>query len=219
MPASPRSLVLALTLGLGALGAGCGGPPRTQAARERWQAEEAALAAARPDDAADVDGAADVAAPLGAALAADVASPEALVRACYDVISGPAGPRDWARFRSLFHPELGRLVPLATRADGSQLVGQLRPDDYAERAAATFAAQDFYERELSLEVRRFGGVAQVFSAYAITHSAAPDAPVVDRGVNCFQLCSDGTRWYVLSISWDAERPGLDLQPLLDAAAR
>ena len=36
---------------------------------------------------------------------ADVASPDAIIAALYDVISGPAGqPRDWNRFRSLFAP-------------------------------------------------------------------------------------------------------------------
>ena len=37
-----------------------------------------------------------------AAKPADVASPDAILAATYDVISGPAGPRDWDRFNSLF---------------------------------------------------------------------------------------------------------------------
>jgi len=38
-----------------------------------------------------------------AAKPADVASPDAILAATYDVISGPAGQkRDWDRFRSLF---------------------------------------------------------------------------------------------------------------------
>ena len=35
----------------------------------------------------------------------DVASPDAIIAAAYDVISGPAGQkRDWNRMRSLFYP-------------------------------------------------------------------------------------------------------------------
>ena len=51
--------------------------------------------------------------------AADTASPEAIVAALYDVISGPAGQaRDWDRFRGLF--AIGaRLLPAAPRTDGS----------------------------------------------------------------------------------------------------
>src|SRR5512139_5410 len=37
---------------------------------------------------------------------ADVASPEAIITAVYDVISGDAGvARDWDRFRTLFHKD------------------------------------------------------------------------------------------------------------------
>ncbi|MDP3378921.1 MAG: hypothetical protein Q8S53_11195, partial [Brevundimonas sp.] len=46
---------------------------------------------------------------------ADVATPEALITAVYDVISGDAGvARDWDRFRSLFHPT-ARLIPSGPR--------------------------------------------------------------------------------------------------------
>ena len=46
-----------------------------------------------------------------AAKPADVASPDAILAAVYEVISGPAGQaRDWDRFRSLYLPG-ARLVP------------------------------------------------------------------------------------------------------------
>ena len=51
-----------------------------------------------------------------AAKPADVASPDAILAACYDVISGPAGPRDWDRFNSLFAPG-ARLIPIGPRKD------------------------------------------------------------------------------------------------------
>ena len=41
----------------------------------------------------------------------DVASLDAIMKAIYDVISGDAGkPRDWDRFRALFHKD-ARLIP------------------------------------------------------------------------------------------------------------
>ena len=41
----------------------------------------------------------------------DVSSPEAILAAVYNVISGPKGhPRDWDRMRSLFLPD-ARLIP------------------------------------------------------------------------------------------------------------
>ena len=48
---------------------------------------------------------ADAAASWPAANPKDVGSLDAIVAAVYDVISGPAGDRDWNRFRSLFVPE------------------------------------------------------------------------------------------------------------------
>ena len=168
------------------------------------------------DDAAgSATAGADANAPVPSGLrASDAASPEAIVRACY-VISGPAGPRDWERFRALFHPEFGRLVPVRTSRDGStHSVLLITPDEYVETASATFETQPFYERALSLDVQRFGAVAHVFSAYASYTSDAPDAPAVDRGVNSFQLCFDGTRWFVLSITWDSERRGLSLEDVV-----
>jgi hypothetical protein len=48
---------------------------------------------------------------------ADVASIDAILAAVYEAISGPAGPRDWDRFRSLFIPE-ARLIALGRSQEG-----------------------------------------------------------------------------------------------------
>src|SRR2546422_6579302 len=48
----------------------------------------------------------------------DVASPDAIIAAAYDVISGPAGQkRDWNRMRSLFYPG-ARLIRTAPKKEG-----------------------------------------------------------------------------------------------------
>ncbi len=61
---------------------------------------------------------------------ADVSSPDAILAATYDVISGPAGQkRDWDRFRSLFAPG-ARLIPTGATPDGSVAVRTLSADDY-----------------------------------------------------------------------------------------
>src|SRR5271169_2238910 len=48
---------------------------------------------------------------------ADVKSRDAIVAALYDSISGPAGERDWERFRSLFIPE-AQLIAAYKAKDG-----------------------------------------------------------------------------------------------------
>src|SRR3954468_16142545 len=59
----------------------------------------------------------------------DVRSIEAIVGAVYDVISGPAGPRDWNRFKSLLLPEC-RLMPVGHRPDGQDTYRALDADGY-----------------------------------------------------------------------------------------
>src|SRR5580700_10401506 len=65
-----------------------------------------------------------------AAKPADVASPDAILAATYDVISGPAGPRDWDRFRSLFLPG-ARLAAVIPGKDGAGLSARsFTPEEY-----------------------------------------------------------------------------------------
>ena len=60
----------------------------------------------------------DTDAPVPPADPADVATPDAIIGALYDVISGPAGAaRNWDRMRSLFVPG-ARLIPTGVRPDG-----------------------------------------------------------------------------------------------------
>ena len=147
---------------------------------------------------------------------ADVASVDAIIKALYDVISGPAGQkRDWNRFRSLFAPG-ARLMPTGRRPDGVQVMRALSPEEYATGIGPQLEAGGFYEREIGRRLEQFGGIAHVFSSYDSKRLPTDAAPFA-RGINSIQLVTDGTRWYVLSILWDSERrdnpiPAKYLQP-------
>ena len=146
---------------------------------------------------------------MPAARPADVASVDAIVKAVYDVISGPAGaPRDWDRMRSLFAPE-GRMMAVGKRPDGSVGMRPMTPDDYIARNTRTFATTGFFESELARTTETFGQVAHVFSTYEARHAPSDATPFM-RGVNSIQLVNDGKRWYVLSLVWRAEDPALPL---------
>lgn len=137
---------------------------------------------------------------------ADVESIDAIIASLYAVISGDKGePRDWERFESLFHPELGRLIPLRPVADGSWVATGMTPADYAARAKDWTGQTAFYEREIARTAETFGGVAHVWSTYAGFDAAGADEPFV-RGVNSIQLMQDGKRWWLLTVTWDAEGP-------------
>jgi hypothetical protein len=133
----------------------------------------------------------------------DVASLDAIVAAVYNVISGPAGDRDWNRFRSLFTPD-GRLVPLVKKPDGTFTHRTLAVEDYAKNGAEYFRKEGFYESELARRTEQFGQLAVVFTTYASRH--APDEKPFARGINSMTFYNDGKRWYCLSVIWDSERP-------------
>lgn len=143
-------------------------------------------------------------APPPAADPADVESIDAIIAALYDVISGPAGERDWDRFRSLFAPK-ATLSPMAPRPDESTPVRVITPDEYVQFGSAYFMENPFYEREAGRELEQFGNVANAMSFYESRN--APDEEPFTRGVNTITLLHDGARWYVLSIAWDEVREG------------
>ena len=141
------------------------------------------------------------------AAAADVHSIDAIIHAKYDVLSGPAGPRDWNRFYSLFIPSGGRLIRTRRIApDSTPHVNVMTPQEFAQQAGEFVSKNSFYEKEVSLSVDTFGAVTQIFSTYESRHAKEDPQPFA-RGIDSFQLFNDGTRWYIVTIWWDAERPG------------
>src|SRR5690242_17822305 len=134
----------------------------------------------------------------------DVESVDAIVAAIYDVISGPAGERDWNRFRSLFILE-GRLTAVRVSKEGKISYAMMSVEDYAGHAGAYFKEHGFYESEVSRKTERFGQIAHIYSTYASRE--AKDAAPFQRGINSIELFNDGKRWWCVSIYWDAERAG------------
>lgn len=133
----------------------------------------------------------------------DVGSIDAIIAAVYDVISGPAGKkRDWHRERSLFAPG-ARLIPTSVRADGTREARVLTVEEYIARVEPIFERENFYEREASRRIEKFGQIAHVFSTYE-SRRAPGDAKPFQRGINSIQLMNDGRRWWVVTIFWQAE---------------
>ena len=74
-------------------------------------------------------------------------------------------------------------------------------EDYEKRAGG----QTFFEKPIAFEVESFGRMTHVYESYSIRHKATDTEPSV-RGVNSFELLFDGSRYYILQIFWDTERP-------------
>ena len=135
---------------------------------------------------------------------ADVASADAIVAALYDANTVLVDRKQGAdRFRSLFVPG-ARLMPTFRPAGGKGVIGIQTVDDYVQRAAGGPPRHGFSEREIARTSEAFGNVMQVFSTYESRRDSADSHP--GRGINSIQLFNDGTRWWVVGVLWDNERP-------------
>jgi len=120
-----------------------------------------------------------------------------VIKALYDVISGPVGPRNWGRFRSLFHQDAFMAAFNAKRE-----LRKFSPIQYVQNNGPFFMQASFNEKEIGRKVNQFGNVAQVFTAYEFNAGTTP--PMTKRGINSIELIKEKGRWFIMSITWDEE---------------
>src|SRR5690606_29121857 len=105
----------------------------------------------------------------------DVASIDSIIKAFYDVISGPAGqPRQWGRDKTLYIPGV-RFVSMSER-NGKVSMGVMDHDRYVNSSNAFMVREGFIETELKRIERRIGNTAHVLSSYEYRSKA--DGPVL-----------------------------------------
>ena len=139
----------------------------------------------------------------------DVSTLDDIIRAYYEVVSGPAGGiPDRARDKTLHLPDAVVGVPIRDEGEGVKIT-TMTLDGYHDRFGGP-RSEGFYEREIYRIVHRFGNLAHVMSAYA--SSATPDGEAFERGINSIQLTWDGERWWIVSWVFDSERPGNPIPP-------
>ena len=142
--------------------------------------------------------------PPVAAKPEDVGTLDGIMKAFYDVISGPAGqPRQWSRDRSLYIPEI-RFVAMSVNKKGRPLARIATHQQFVDASNDYFLKEGFFEQETHRTTQRFGNVAHIWSTYESRNKA--DGPIIARGINSIELFWDGTRWWVASGIWDDERP-------------
>lgn len=134
---------------------------------------------------------------------ADVATIDGMIRAYYEVISGPAGqPRDWARDRTLYIKDL-RFVQVDIDKDGRPQPRITDHQQYVDRAEPSLK-DGFFETEIHRLTQRFGPIAHVWSTYESRKIAT--GPVIARGINSIELFWDGKRWWIANAIWTDETP-------------
>jgi hypothetical protein len=140
-----------------------------------------------------------------AANPADVGSIDGIVKAYYDVITGPAGqPRQWSRDRTLYIPNV-RFVAMGVDKEGRPAARIRSHQEFVDASDADMVANGFDEREIHRVTQRFGNIAHVFSTYETRRT--PQGPILGRGINSIELFFDGTRWWIAGAIWDDERTG------------
>lgn len=129
------------------------------------------------------------------------AEPGELVRELYRLVSADAGvPKDWQRLRALHAP--GAIITVPQHAGDTVSATTYNVGQFTALNDKLFGKRGFFEVELRQEVRQFGHVAHVWSAYA--SSEQPGGQPYAHGVNSFQLLNDGRHWCVLSATWDGD---------------
>jgi len=133
----------------------------------------------------------------------DISSPEAIVAAVYDVISGPAGQkRNWDRMRTLFVLD-ARMIPTGKRPTGESTRRVLTVEEYITNSGPFLEKDGFFETEIGKKTEQFGNIVHVFSTYESKRTLSDEKPFM-RGINSFQLWYDGKRWWVITILWQSE---------------
>jgi len=133
----------------------------------------------------------------------DVSSPDAIVAAVYDVISGPAGQkRNWDRMRTLFVPD-ARMIPTGKRQTGESTRRVLSVEEYITNSGPFLEKDGFFESEIGRRTEQYGNIVHVFSTYESKRATTDEKPFM-RGINSFQLWYDGKRWWVITILWQGE---------------
>ena len=131
----------------------------------------------------------------------DVATIDGMIKAYYEVVTGPAGqPRDWARDRTLYIKDL-RFVQVDVDNDG-KLAPRITDHQQYVDSANGLTKSGFFEKEINRVSERFGPIAHVWSTYESRRTET--GPIIMRGINSIELFWDGKRWWIANAIWTDE---------------
>ncbi len=139
----------------------------------------------------------------------DVSTIDGIVRAFYEVISGPPGQaREWGRDATLYLPGITFTPASVDPETGAPRARTIPKQEFIRDSDAWLVEHGFVEREIGRTMTRFGNVAHVWSAYEWETAGGETG----RGVNGIHLFHDGDRWWITHATWDSEREGNPIPP-------
>jgi hypothetical protein len=133
--------------------------------------------------------------------AEDVSSIDGIIRAYYQVVSGPAGqPREWGRDATLYIPGV-RFVVFSKDKNGRTTAQSMTHQEFVDASDRAMVTKGFYEREIHRITHRAGDAAHVLST--AESSASPSGPAQARSIDSLELYWDGMRWWIASANvWE-----------------
>jgi hypothetical protein len=142
----------------------------------------------------------------------DVASPKALIVALHASISGPKGPFDWSRFRSLFLPT-ACLGEAGRKRGGQQHIMYQSVNDWIRSVRNLRPKVALKEIVYKARIEQFDNIATAF--YSGHEESTVKGETNVREVSICQMLYDGKRWWIASNVWNVSLNRWDLPPDLE----
>jgi len=141
----------------------------------------------------------------------DVSSIDGVIKAYYEVVSGPAEKdREWGRDATLYVPAI-RFNIFSDDKHGKTTLRSLSHQEFVNESEAAMKGKAFYEHEIHRIEHRAGNVEHVLCT--AEQRFALDGPVQGHSVDSLELYWDGARWWVVNANiWEVEKSGKPLPP-------
>lgn len=129
----------------------------------------------------------------------DVETLDGIMKAYYEVVSGPAGSiPDWDRDLSIHIPD-AQVIIMSEDSTRAVRPNRMTISGFHERSGRV-RRQGFFEYEIHRETQQYGAMTHIWSTYE--WKTEEDGPVGGRGINSIQLYHDGERWWIAAEIFD-----------------
>ena len=151
----------------------------------------------------------DVAIPHREPRPEDVSTIDGIVKAYYEVVSGPADKdREWGRDATLYVPGI-RFIIFSVGKDGKTAARSLSHQEFVNESDPAMKSKSFYEHEVHRITHRVGNVVHVMCT--AEQQSEMGGPVKGQSVDSLEMYWDGTRWWIASANIWKLKPGQPMQ--------
>jgi hypothetical protein len=133
-------------------------------------------------------------------LKADVETIDGIIKAYYEIMSGPAGePINFQRDKSLHYKNA---LILFSDTHNNKIYNDIENvSDFHKNSIKT--KPGFWEYEIERDTHQYGNIVNVWSTFGIREKVG--GGFKERGISSVQLYHDGNRWWILSWLTQSEK--------------